>query len=85
MDTNCDGDVLDRGTEDDTVGTDYVVIKLSSTGTPLWSKRLDGYMSFLSVDSSNNLVVAGSVSGAADLNGNGDALNGPAETTPWKL
>ncbi|QQS61403.1 MAG: SBBP repeat-containing protein [Candidatus Moraniibacteriota bacterium] len=60
-------------------GTDAFFSVFSSDGTYLWSKRLGGTGtdngSSITLDSSGNLYVAGSVTGIADLNGDGDILD----------
>jgi hypothetical protein len=78
--------------------TDAFVVKLSSTGSPLWAKAFGGTGSdsatALAVDSSGNLLVGGLFRGTVDFGkggvtetGNGDAfllkLNGTDGSTLW--
>ncbi|MCP4134620.1 MAG: hypothetical protein GY754_26840 [bacterium] len=84
-------DDFDLDGNGDTVGTaetsnlssgvvDIILAKYSSNGTRQWVKRLEGNGMEISalgitVDSSDNIIMTGRLSGMADLNGDGDVLD----------
>jgi formylglycine-generating enzyme required for sulfatase activity len=85
-DLNGDGDTADTNENGATgiyQGTDGFISVFNSSGTFQWSKRLGGTSSDVvnpvSVDSVNNIIVVGSITGNADLNGDGDTAD-TAET-----
>jgi hypothetical protein len=85
-DLNGDGDSTDGGPESAAGygSEDIVIAKFDPDGNLQWAKRLGGTSidSGYSVacDSGGNVLVTGWVSGAADLNGDGDRTDGSAET-----
>ena len=83
-----DGDrTLNRPFETSGLGAgDAFISKFSSSGTFLWGKRLSGWSAdnarSVATDASDNVIVTGYVQAEdrADLNGDGDMNDGPAET-----
>ncbi|MCB9771761.1 MAG: SBBP repeat-containing protein [Candidatus Omnitrophica bacterium] len=78
-DLNGDADTADAnetGTTGVYSGTDGFISVFNSAGTFQWSKRLGGsgtdYVYAVAVDSNNNILVSGYVTGNADLNGDAD-------------
>src|SRR3989344_5598417 len=77
-DLNGDGDTDDENeTPSGTYGgLDAFISAFNSSGTFVWSKRLGGtgtdYGVTIAIDTDNNMIVAGAVTGTADLNGDGD-------------
>lgn len=82
-DLNGDGtiDALDANeTPSGTYGNrDGFISVFNSSGTSVWSKRLGGtgtdYGYGITTDTNNRVIVTGIVTGAADLNGDGDTLD----------
>src|SRR3989344_5921371 len=85
-DLNGDGDTDDENeTPSGTYGGgDGFISAFNSSGTFVWSKRLGGtgtdYGVTIAIDTDNNMIVAGAVTGTADLNGDGDTTD--ANETP---
>ncbi|MFC1670544.1 hypothetical protein ACFL20_09130, partial [Spirochaetota bacterium] len=78
-DADLDGNgIIDSGYDNSTGygGADIFISKFNSSGTFQWSKRLGGITGdsgdSVAIDSSNNIIITGYVSGDADLNGDGD-------------
>ena len=89
-DLNGNGDFLDPGEDSTGYGlTDAFISKFDSSGAHLWSKRLGGVEDDMAlnvtVDSSNDLIFTGNVTGDADLNGNGDFLDPGEDSTSYGL
>ncbi|MEE8306506.1 MAG: SBBP repeat-containing protein, partial [Gammaproteobacteria bacterium] len=86
-DLNGDGDSVDGGAEDATGygNNDGFISVFDSSGVWQWAKRLGGTVwdsgMGLATDSNNNIIVTGFVTGAGDLNGDGDFIDGAVETT----
>ena len=84
-DVNGDGDSTDGGAEDATnYGSNDIIISVfDSSGIWQWAKRLGGIDSdggwSVITDSDDNIIVTGSVTGDADLNGDGNNTGGGAE------
>ena len=83
-DLNNDGDTSDDGESAAGYGSyDNVVVVFNSAGEYVWSKRLGGAANDtnynLRFDSNDNLIIVGGVTGDADLNGDGDFLDGNGE------
>jgi len=80
-DLNGDGDSADGGGESSAgYGSyDIFIIKLNSSGTYQWSKRLGGEMldscESIATDSSGNVYITGFANGTADINGDGDFID----------
>ncbi|MCB9770932.1 MAG: SBBP repeat-containing protein [Candidatus Omnitrophica bacterium] len=82
-DLNGDGDTSDSNETGQTGvyrSTDVFISVFDSSGTFQWSKRLGGTGSSdigyaVAIDNSNNVIVAGTVSGNADLNGDADTAD----------
>ena len=85
-DLNGDGDRTDGGAESGTGYGNYdgLISVFNSSGAYLWSKRLGGVGTDqvwgISNGSDNNLIFTGTVSGDADLNGDGDRTDGGTES-----
>ena len=85
-DVNGDGDSADGGAESSSGygGFDSIISVFDSSGTFQWAKRLGGTGTDISIavftDTNNNIIVTGYVTGDADLNGDGDAADGGAES-----
>jgi hypothetical protein len=81
-DLNSDNDTTDPGetTASPYGNNDIFLSKWSATGTHLWSERIGGastdYGQALTTDQNNNIYLTGVANGAADLNGNGDLVDG---------
>jgi hypothetical protein len=81
-----DGDTNDGNGEDATgySGNDAFISVFSSSGTYQWSKRLGGANSDIFndifTDDNDNVLIQGTVNGDADLNGDGDSLDGNGES-----
>jgi len=80
-DMNGDGDSWDGGAEDAT-GTGFISV-FNSSGTWQWAKRLGERNNGVTTDTNNNIIVTGFVNAAADVNGDGDSLDGAVETTGY--
>lgn len=84
-DLNGDGDSSDGGAESSVYGDyDVFISVFNSSGVHQWAKRLGGvwqdYGNAITTDSNRRIIVAGSISGAGDLNGDGDFLDGLPES-----
>ncbi|MDA3806274.1 MAG: DUF2341 domain-containing protein, partial [Thiomicrorhabdus sp.] len=86
-DLNGDGDSSDGGAETATATyglTDGFISVFNSSGVHQWSKRLGGISgdqgTRVVTDTNNNIILVGTVTGNADLNGDGDSSDGGAET-----
>ena len=89
-DLNGDGDTTDGTYESTAYGSwDIFVSKFNNSGTFSWTKRLGGtgqeIGSEVTTDASGNIILVGWTRAAADLNGDGDILDGPAESTPYGM
>ena len=86
-DLNGDGDFIDGIAEDGTGAAhsagDVFITVFNSNGVWQWAKRLGStagdYGYSITTDSNNNIIVTGEVTGAADMNGDGDSVDGGAE------
>ncbi|MCC6933035.1 MAG: SBBP repeat-containing protein [Deltaproteobacteria bacterium] len=86
-DLNGDGDSTDGGAESSTGygGTDSIITVFNSSGTWQWAKRFGNaaadYANNPVVDSANNIIVSAAITGNGDVNGDGDATDGGAESS----
>lgn len=80
-DLNGDGDSTDGGAESSAARAFLTVFDVS--GTHQWAKRIElAFGSFdMTVDGDNNILIGASHSGDADVNGDGDATDGGAESS----
>ncbi|MCP4134621.1 MAG: hypothetical protein GY754_26845 [bacterium] len=95
VDLSGNGVVADETGESDPTGftddADCFISSFDSSGTYRWSKRfghyassLEEYATTVTSDSNANVYVTGFTSGTGyDLNGDGDTVDGTAETTPY--
>ena len=87
-DLNGDGDKTDGGAEStfdyNENDKDIFIVKFDLEGNHQWSKRLGGELNDfgygLSIDSSNNVIITGSIINNADLNGDRDSNDGKVES-----
>ena len=85
-DLNGDGDTTDGGAESGTGYGSYdgFISVFNSSGAYQWSTRLGGtgvdISKTVSIDANNNMIITGQVTGDADLNGDGDRIDGGAES-----
>jgi hypothetical protein len=85
-DLNGDGDSTDGGAESGAGygNRDTIVSVFDSTGTFLWAERFGGTSVdtgiSLAIDTDENILLTGYVTGAADMNGDGDSTDGGAES-----
>lgn len=87
-DLSGDGDTNDGIAEASSLGSfDAIITKFDASGTHLWAKRLGGTnidsSNSVTADISGNIIVTGFTNGAADLNGDGDTVDGTVESTGY--